>query len=173
MGKDHTNEVKELKESLSTLKITISQMSQAIKHLMEELTKVKMERNYLQEQNFKCEICDFQASSSSGLKSHINRKHKPEQFLSSEIVDDIQLSPTFDERDEPHEISQNESLEEKIENATFYTSSPSPSNTDINSTTLLPVQCAFHNCKSIAHNLFSQPRCPKPSTKIFSYVTSV
>ena len=70
-------------------------MSQAIKQLEEELKKVNMERNDLHEQHLKCEICDLQASSSSDLKSHINRKHKPEQLLSSEIVDNLQLSPTF------------------------------------------------------------------------------
>ena len=35
-------------------------MSQLIKYFEEELTKVKIDRNYLQEQNFKCERCDYE-----------------------------------------------------------------------------------------------------------------
>ena len=59
--------------------------------------KVTKERNYKHEQIFKCETCDYKASSATVLKSHVTRKLKQKQLCNSEVLSDIHLSPIHEE----------------------------------------------------------------------------
>ena len=89
-----------LREQVRILQTTVDALSESVKALEEEIVKLKNTN--------KCDLCDYTASSSTGLKSHISKKHKrssqssPEVERSDENLSDslhVSLPPV--EREEP------------------------------------------------------------------------
>ena len=89
-----------LREQVRILQTTVDALSESVKALEEEIVKLKNTN--------KCDLCDYTASSSTGLKSHISKKHKrssqssPEVERSDEnLSDSLHVSLPSVEREEP------------------------------------------------------------------------
>ena len=100
-----------LREQVRILQTTVDALSESVKALEEEIVKLKNTN--------KCDLCDYTASSSTGLKSHISKKHKrssqssPEVERSDENLSDslhVSLPPV--EREEPVVGFSHQALEE-------------------------------------------------------------
>jgi hypothetical protein len=90
-------------------------MSATIEKLEKEVGKIKKENttpvNELKSAEYKCTECDYEAASSTALKSHVTKKHKPEILRSSGPEEDSRhLSP---EKDTPRAADPSTTLESK------------------------------------------------------------
>ena len=110
------NEIKQLNIETDLLKAKLLENeNKLLKKEVEELKIIVLEnKNKLEDMNtcnnaIKCDICEYEASSATVLRSHKTRKHKPETLRESNVDVSLLVTPHHEHRyDEYSEVNDSE-----------------------------------------------------------------
>jgi hypothetical protein len=104
--KENTD-VKSLESEIIKLKETLSALIAALQNKENEI-KIHEQRITCLESNsktFQCTQCDYVTSTSTALKTHITKKHKPESLRDLSYHHELEVSLTSPEREEEYSSS--------------------------------------------------------------------
>jgi hypothetical protein len=103
---EHTTHIE-----ITNMKETIQQVLNVLQAKEKEITKLEEKINLLEKtvnsmsaETFNCDLCPYKCASSTSLKTHTTKKHKPEQLRHTSTTQDLNMSLNTPDRNEslPH-----------------------------------------------------------------------
>jgi hypothetical protein len=88
-------EIMELKETLVSVIATLKNKEKEIEVQEQRITKLESDTK-----TFKCTLCEYESVTSTALKTHVTKKHKPEQFRAPCGENDLEVSIHSCDREE-------------------------------------------------------------------------
>jgi hypothetical protein len=104
------NEIIKLKETIESVVAALKNKEMEMKVLEQRISCI--ESKAVCSDNFECTQCEYKASSSTALKTHVTKKHKSETLRDSSSDKDINVSLPSEDRDESMPFSADTSFKE-------------------------------------------------------------